>query len=565
MATSSSTQPQSRFHIVIDIGKTNKKVLVFDSGLHVISSVSRAFPEVQRQYTPCNGGGAPAPVDIVCEDVEAVMPWLQERLREAGALCRSASATSHGVGFTVAVTTHGATFAAVGKDVLLPFPVLSYTQQMSEEQNNEFYNLCGTAEVLHATTATPPYGSLLNMAKGMFLAQKIFRDKWEGVKYLIPYSSFFGYWLTGVAACDKTAVGCHTYLWDYQKDCWSSVTKSLGIAHLLPQVKTSVEKLGTLQPSIARLTGLPEDTVVMMGVHDSNASLVPYFSSLGGTNFAVNSSGTWGVIMKPSKSVEFASCDIGELILYNMSVFGKPVRTISFPAGMEFSAVSQAFKTKFDGAADIDFSVPLSGKELSLYQSLIDSNSFLLPGVTGTGIHFWHCKPGFVLEHTTPIFGSSGSSQETIEWPSIPGGTDIVSCMALLRLSVAVQTYEALIRSGVVTTGGSKSANTAVFVEGGFKNDLIYCSLLAALLPHNAVSTSAAPEATALGSALLAHAATATATPEEATQSLCGGGRSPASIDLRSHMQFTTIQPAALTGLPNYGQRMLFWASQRRV
>lgn len=42
--------------------------------------------------------------------------------------------------------------------------------------------------------------------------------------------------LAGKVACDMTSIGCHTYLWDFQANSWSSVVDKLGIRHILPPV-----------------------------------------------------------------------------------------------------------------------------------------------------------------------------------------------------------------------------------------------------------------------------------------------------------------------------------------
>lgn len=53
--------------------------------------------------------------------------------------------------------------------------------------------------------------------------------------------------------------------------------------------------LGTLRRELAEQTGLFADTPVMVGIHDSNASLLPYL----GTDdaFTIVSTGTWVIAM----------------------------------------------------------------------------------------------------------------------------------------------------------------------------------------------------------------------------------------------------------------------------
>jgi sugar (pentulose or hexulose) kinase len=93
--------------------------------------------------------------------------------------------------------------------------------------------------------------------------------------------------------------------------------------------------LGPVRESIRERTGLPEDCVVNMGVHDSNAALVPYFAQ-GVRDFVVHDSGTWFVTMAPTDTAEFEEEELGKDVFYNRSIYGTPVKTNIFHGGAEF-------------------------------------------------------------------------------------------------------------------------------------------------------------------------------------------------------------------------------------
>ena len=103
------------------------------------------------------------------------------------------------------------------------------------------------------------------------------------------------------------------------------MSENLGIVDRLPeQVCRSWDILGTLRPEIADRTGLDPDTIVTMGIHDSNASLLPYLIK-SEEDFVLNSTGTWCVIMRPSRDVQFGDEDIGRVVFYNLDAFTHPV------------------------------------------------------------------------------------------------------------------------------------------------------------------------------------------------------------------------------------------------
>jgi sugar (pentulose or hexulose) kinase len=72
------------------------------------------------------------------------------------------------------------------------------------------------------------------------------------------------------------------------------VAQDLGIVPLVPnRLGASWDVLGTLSPAFARKTGLKEDVLITLGIHDSNASLLPHFAKQGEQRFVLNSTGTW--------------------------------------------------------------------------------------------------------------------------------------------------------------------------------------------------------------------------------------------------------------------------------
>lgn len=195
----------------------------------------------------------------------------------------------------------------------------------------------------------------------------------------------------------------------------------------------------------------------------------------------------------------------------------------------------------------------LSGNDASIYQDIITSKLLFIPGLLGPSSHFLHCNPGIV--------DASGNDHHFFSWQDIINDKkplpaqirEYKVAMALLRLSLAVQTQQALLLAGA-------SDGMPIFVEGGFKNDLIYCSLLAALFPQSRVAFSATVAATALGAAIIARAAAdALSGPEPKV------AEDLRSTDLDREMQFTLIPAAPLVGLPMYTEIFMDWAKNNSV
>ncbi len=140
-------------------------------------------------------------------------------------------------------------------------------------------------------------------------------------------------------ASELTSLGCHSDLWRPREARFSSLAGTLGFEGLLPPLRAAGDVLGTVTPSIARITGLDPTCRVLCGIHDSNASYLCHrVSRPDKEQFAVISSGTWIVIMAHGT-------DLGRLreeqdMLANVDAFGEPVATARFLGGREYEAIA---------------------------------------------------------------------------------------------------------------------------------------------------------------------------------------------------------------------------------
>ena len=464
------------YHIaVLDVGKTNKKVLIYDQDLKVVDQSIRSFDELT------NG-------NLIFDDVENIWEWFKEALKHF--------ATQYDLKI-ISVTTHGATFTCLDEEGELAVPEICYTTDPGPEFQQDFYRKFGDLEELQKTTATPPFDALINMAKGIYFIKKKYPDGFYRVKHILNYPQFFGYKLTGIPGAEHTYVGCHTYLWDFESNEYSEVAHKLGIIDLLPQeVKMPWEELGKVTPQLAKELNLSPETVVTMGIHDSNASLLPYTIQMEG-DFILNSTGTWCVVMHEQDQVSFQSDELGKIVFYNINAFGKPVKTAIFLGGLEFDSYSKLFRR-------INDRTEYPGFNLAHYQRVIQEQSlFILPSITkGTG-QFPDSDPR-IIEN-----GKIYQYQEVESGENIPEFfKDFELAYAVLNISLVIQTSVALRRAGI-------SKGVPIFTEGGFRKNNAYNSLLTALYPDSPVATTNLDEATSFGAGILAKANLEKVTPLE--------------------------------------------------
>jgi sugar (pentulose or hexulose) kinase len=501
---------------VIDIGMTNKKVAVYDASLRMLDSCSRTFEPVMVE-------------GLETHDLGGMEDWFLDRL--------SAFAAKYPIG-AIAVATHGATTVCVGADGLPSAPCVYYTHEPGEAFQSRFYALAGSPESLQAVTGTPRLSALINPAKGVFFLSERFPERFARTEFLLNYPQYWGFRLTGRAGAEGTYIGCHSYLWDWERERYSSVARILGVADKMPQkVEESWSALGRIRPELAARTGLSADTLVTMGIHDSNASLLPHLAKLEGKDFVLNSTGTWCVLMHPQEKFGFSSDELGKVVFFNRSAFNKPVKTAIFLGGMEYETWSALVSAARPGAGSPGSAAPQEpGPED--YRAVLEAGSeFILPEVVPGSGQFPGSKPRAV--------------EDGIEYPlgGIQAGAggpaflkDGKRAIAVLNISLAIQTLVALERTGL-------APGAQVFTEGGFRKNGDYNAVLAAALPGNSVYLTDIAEATALGAAMTALAAL----DREA-----GGKRGVEGIAALFKVEYIPVAPmAGLSGFAAYMQQWL--------
>jgi L-fuculokinase len=456
------------YHIaVVDAGKTNKKILVYDQDLQPVSECMKRFEE--RDFG-----------DYRSDDVSSFTDWMLDSLAEFG---RDYNIRA------ISVSTHGATFAAIDEAGDYAVPPISYTTDPGVDFHRAFYERCGDRIHLQKITGTPDFNLLINLAKGIYFAQRRFPDAFGRVRHILNYPQYLGYVLTGRIGAEPTYTGNHTYLWDFEKKSWSEVAERLGIRHLLPDTFLQPwDVLGSISGSIARRTGLHPNTLVTAGIHDSNASLLPYLLSQPG-DFMLNSTGTWCVVMHGVEKVQFAPDELGKVVFFNLNAFFQPVKTAIFLGGLEFDYYNRLLGQTHGDVAPSVMDEPL-------YRRIIrERRLFILPGVVG-GIGQFPESEARIAE------GDRIYRLKDIEsgklWPEF--FNDSATAVAVLNLSLAIQTSVCFDRAGM-------RSGLPVFTEGGFSRNEAYNALLAALYPESSFYLTDLREATAFGTALLGKAA----------------------------------------------------------
>lgn len=331
---------------VLDVGKTNAKVVVLDAETGAeIAAVRTANTTVQTGPYPHY-------------DIERLWEFVVDGLK-------SFAATP---GFdAISITTHGASAVLLAADGSLALPVLDY-EHLYPQAVREVYDHLRPP---FSETFSPGLPGGLNVGAQIHYQKTAFPDEFLRVRTIMTYPQYWAWRLTGIAANEATSLGCHTDLWNPKAGTYSSLVDRLGIRDVMAPIRSAFDALGPVVPDIAAVIGLKSPVPVHCGIHDSNASLLPHLVD-NEAPFAVVSTGTW--VINFAVGGDLDHLDPSRDALANVDAYGRAVPSSRFMGGREFEIL----------AKDIG-AVPPSAAE-ALLETAIEKGILLLPNVAeGSG------------------------------------------------------------------------------------------------------------------------------------------------------------------------------------
>ncbi len=457
---------QDARHIaVLDVGRTNKKLLIYDLNLNQVDSVFATIDDVAHGTENH-------------EPVEAVTGFFLDSLSEMG---KRYNITA------ISISTYGGTFVCLDENGSLAVPALSGSTDPGEAFHADFDASVGDPRDIQRRMATPRMPYLSVIARGIYYVKTHYPEGFARTRKILGLPQYYGYLLTGKTGMDITYAGTHTALWDFEQMRFSEVRNLLGVQEMIPSVvSNSWDILGTLTPEIARQTGLSTDVVVTMGVHDSNAAMVPFLIREP-KDFVMVSTGSMCVVMHPVPEPRLAEDEIGEMVYFNLDGFGGVFKTALFVAGLEFDLYMGFLEGSHGRRDHPDFNPALIGNILK------QNNEFILPAIVPFGMYM-HSPARFVE-------GDKTFTLEQVFMGQGPGFVkDYERTYNILMLSMALHTRKAMLRAGI-TPG-----RTAI-IAGGFSHNTLFTHLIASMFPDAPVICTDLNEASALGAAILGLAA----------------------------------------------------------
>ena len=292
--------------VIFDVGKTNKKLFLFDEQYRIIFERTARFTETTDE------DGDP------CENLESLRLSVFDSLRE---VFKMKDIEVKAINFS----TYGASLVYINEDGNPLTPLYNYLKTYPESLKQKFYKKYGGEAAFSVQSASPVLGSL-NSGMQLYRLKEERPEVYASMKYALHLPQYMSYLLSGTACSDITSIGCHTNLWDFTTNSYHRWVKEEGI----------LEKLAPLMPSNEVMPAVfPGNNYhIGTGLHDSSAALIPYLVSFH-EPFILISTGTWCISFNPFNESPLTAEELEQDCLCYMTFQGKPIKASRLFAGYE--------------------------------------------------------------------------------------------------------------------------------------------------------------------------------------------------------------------------------------
>jgi sugar (pentulose or hexulose) kinase len=421
---------------IFDVGKTNKKLFLFDENYRIVFEKTARFIETVDED------------GFACENLESLKLSVFDSLNE---ILMLKEFEVKAINFSA----YGASFVYIGEDGKPVGPLYNYLKPYPEELSKQFYARYGGKEKFSLQTASPALGNL-NSGLQLYRLKQKKPEVFSKVKYALHLPQYLSFLLTGKYCSDLTSIGCHTGMWDFEKNRYHEWIQQEGVALKLAPIKPANK---TYKAPYLGNTG--NNYNIGIGLHDSSAALIPYLINFI-EPFVLISTGTWCISLNPFNQSPLTVGQLKNDCLQYLQYQGRPVKASRLFSGFEHEQQGKRIAEHFNYDA-INF------RNLAFNQK-IDG----------------YLKSNFPQNQN-------------------------FSRRNLSDFKNAAEAYHQLIRDLIRAQISSTllvlkdSRVKRIFVDGGFSKNSIFMHLLAASFPDMEVFAASMSQASAVGAALAIH------------------------------------------------------------
>ncbi|WP_181306092.1 FGGY-family carbohydrate kinase [Rufibacter sp. XAAS-G3-1] len=430
---------------VFDVGKTNKKLFLFDEHYRIVYERSAKFTETVDE------DGDP------CENLESLRLSVFDSLRD---VFKRPEFEIKAINFA----TYGASFVYVDEEGKPLTPLYNYLKPYPQELQKQFYTTYGGEEKISKETASPVLGSL-NSGMQLYRLKYEQPEAFKQVKYALHLPQYLSSLISGEFYTDITSIGCHTNLWDFTKGDYHAWVEQEGLLEKLAPIRKGDEAFPASFPGNSYKVGI--------GLHDSSAALIPYLVNFQ-EPFALISTGTWCITLNPFNALPLTAEELKQDCLSYLQYKGKPVKASRFFGGYEHEQEVKRIAIHFDMSTAVFKTVEYDPEIIQKLQR--------------------EQKASKESQTKATALRTSGFAERDL--------SSFASGIEAYHQFIMDLVQQQAVSSKLVLQGTNVKR---IFVDGGFGKNSIYMNLLASHFPETEVYAASLAQATAIGTAMAIH------------------------------------------------------------
>jgi sugar (pentulose or hexulose) kinase len=428
-------------YLIFDIGKTNKKAILYNPDFEILEESSMHVAEIQ------DDDGFP------CDDLMKVSEWV---LGVTEKFLKDPKYRVIGINFSA----YGASLVHIDETGKVCAPFYNYLKPVPETLWEKFL---AEEENLLQKTASPAL-RMLNSGFQLYWLKHEKLELFKKIRFSFHLPQYFSFLLTGEKWNDYTGVGCHTCFWDFEKKDFAHWVKKTQIEKILPPfpTETGVDK-----------NLFDQKVKIGFGMHDSSAALLPYIRLMERC-FVLISTGTWSISLNPFDQETLTAEELESDCLSFLQPDGRKVKGARIFLGKEYEVQVNRIASHFGDTVERLQKLEFSQNQIKSLFAENKKDVFQPICFQGSG-------PKVKWEgHENPLSQFSNAED------------------ACLQLMLDLAKWQQC--STDLVLGKSKVSD--IILTGGFTKNKTFLAFLQLLYPNQKIYLSNQPRASALGALL---------------------------------------------------------------
>lgn len=427
---------------VFDIGKTNKKFILFDATYNEVDQKFAHFKEKLDE------DGFPV------DDLQGIMGWMNDVLHEVLADRRWKIRKLN-------FSTYGASFVHIDAGGNPITPLYNYLKPFPTTLEQQFFKAYGP-EYQWSTNTASPFLGMLNSGLQLYWLKHEKKHLFDKIRWSLHFPQYCSYFFTKFPVSEYTSLGCHTGMWDFAQNRYHKWIVEENILGLLPPVQPATKTF------VSRING--QIMEVGSGIHDSSAALLPYLYQSKDL-FLLLSTGTWNITLNPFNRDPITPEELNLDCLNYLRPDGLPVKAARLFLGHEHELWTQQLANHFSRPANT-------------YTDLTPETIQMIPKKTyPSNLFKWKSIRKYPPLDPVPETDLScfGSYEEAY--------------LRLIEELIEMQAKDILLAKGNTNT-------KKVYIDGGFAGNALFIHTLRKKLPDFEFINTQHTQGSALGAAL---------------------------------------------------------------